>query len=109
MKAHIVYSVLFLSMLFVSGCGQRGPYLSMSILTAYGREIISSSCSAWTDGCTIYCRTNKQRGFTEYANKDRCNQEDTARSRCVDDGADSYKKPLPEGWSYTEWKDDCIH
>ena len=73
----------------------------MSVETAYGKEIISNSCSVWSDGCNLYCRTNLDRGFEKYALKDKCNEGDIARSRCVDS---SYKKTLPDGWSLNRTK-----
>ena len=107
-----VFMGIFYYILFVVGfflltvaCGQKGPYSSMSVNTAYGEETISSSCPAWNDGCTIYCRTNTSTHFMEYATKDKCNEEDISRSRCENN---NYKTALPEGWSRAQTKDKCI-
>ena len=93
-------------LLLIGACGQVGPYPRMSVTTDFGKEVISSSCSAWNDGCNIYCRSSALKPeFMKYAEKDRCHEGDTARSRCIDN---TYKKVLPEGWSRTKTKDNCI-
>ena len=105
-----LWLVLFLcisGLIVISACGPKGPYKAMSIETVYGKEIISADCSVWSDGCTLYCRTNTTKLFMDYGVKDKCNAGDIARFRCRDN---SYKKTLPKGWSYKYKKkaNDCI-
>ena len=100
-----VFLVIGLFFIIMGSCVPKGPYLAITVRTGYGEETIPSSCVAWNDGCTIYCRTNVTKDYKEYAKKDKCNEEDIARSRCINY---NYKTTLPEGFSLTDVKDQCI-
>ena len=107
MKTQTRFSIYLILAWFLTLCAcETGPYVSIQVQTAYGKEVISSSCSAWKDGCNIYCRTNTVSRFMTYARKDKCNDSDIIRAQCIDDN--QYKDTLEEGWSLTETNDQCI-
>lgn len=80
------YITVFLYLLLLSGACKR----TTDIRTGWGLESIPNSCSAFTDGCHVYCRTSAT-SFDRTTLKDLCKDEDLHASNCIDDEPEQLK------------------
>ncbi len=87
-KVTTILVFLFIFTFFI-GCGLNS---AITVKTGWGEEIIPGHCSAWTDGCTIYCRIKgTDIEYTKDTIKENCKSEDIHKSQCVDDEPEKLK------------------
>ena len=77
--------LLVLLCVFLIGCNTAiptGPYPDILV----NQELIPGSCSAWTDGCDVFCRTGNRdsTSFSKEEIKD-CKDKDLHRPQCIDE------------------------
>ena len=87
-KAFYIITILYLS--FLSGGCQETPYSTIIVTTGWGSEQIPGFCSAWTDGCDIYCREGS-RDWYKVKLKTLCKNEDLHASQCIDSEPEQLK------------------
>lgn len=83
--------LLFLSLFFLFNACESGPYKNIVIHTPFGDEVIPYHCSAWTDGCSVFCRTNKAKEYIERPLNQKCKDSDIIGVTCIDDDPDKLK------------------
>ena len=87
-KVLYITAILYLS--FLSGGCQEAPYSTITVETGWGREQIPGFCSAWSDGCDVYCREGSQSWY-KVKLKTLCKNEDLHASQCIDSEPDLLK------------------
>lgn len=101
--------LLFFSFFLLNACNS-GPYDAIYVRTAFGMERIPGNCSAWMDGCNVFCRpsiTKPSEYIEEKINK-KCEDDQVVRAFCIDDDPEKRKlcDEIKEKHGYKEKEED---
>ena len=75
--------------LFLAGC-EETPYNRIIVDTGLRQETIPGSCSAFTEGCNIFCRTGRVT-YKKIELKNICKDADLRTAECIDDEPEKLK------------------